>query len=204
MTLFYYPLSEGSLHSNVTILSYSRYCRYRATLKRLEHVSDDHVRVKLIETLSGFVASQPNTRIMFAKETIDFPDILESHELLCPHLAPKLKGKPRGRRKKLLSRISECSSPAPSSEFSVDSCETNDSDVFQGKHLVGISRYFVLQSQAQHIFSDQEPRQSKFQPATHAQQEKVRIYAFGSLHNAIHRSRLEATNAAHATKVRHK
>lgn len=136
----------------MTILSYSRYCRYRATLKRLEHVSDDHVRVKLIETLSGFVASQPNTRIMFAKETIDFPDILESHELLCPHLAPKLKGKPRGRRKKLLSRISECSSPAPSSEFSVDSCETNDSDVFQGKHLVGICRYLVLQSQAQNIF----------------------------------------------------
>lgn len=104
-------------------------------MKRLEGIEDNQIRIKLIETLSGFVASQPNTRIMFAKETIDYPD-LESHEMLCPHLAPKLIGRPRGRRKKITSRISDCSSPAPSSEFSVDSCETNDSDVFDGKHLV--------------------------------------------------------------------
>lgn len=121
----------------MTVLSYSRYCRYRATLKRLEQVENNEMRIKLIETLSGFVASQANTRIMFAKETIDYPD-LESHEMLCPHLAPKLKGRPRGRRRKVTSRISECSSPAPSSEFSIDSCETNDSDVFDGKHLVMI------------------------------------------------------------------
>lgn len=132
----WYLFADGNLHSNVTVLSYSRYCRYRAALKRLEHIEDDQVRVKLIETLSGFVASQPNTRMMFAKETIDYPD-LESHEMLCPHLAPKLKGRPRGRRKKFTSRVSECcSSPAPSSEFSVESNETNDSDVFDGKHLV--------------------------------------------------------------------
>lgn len=131
----FWLLLDGNLHSNVTVLSYPRYCRYRATLKRLEHIEDSQTRVKLIETLSGFIASQPNTRIMFAKETIDYPD-LESHEMLCPHLAPKLKGRPRGRRKKITSRISECSSPAPSSEFSVESGETNDSDVFDGTHLV--------------------------------------------------------------------
>lgn len=124
------------MHSNVTVLSYSRYCRYRATIKRLEHITDSQIRNKLIATLSGFVATQPNIRIMFAKETFDFPD-LESHDSLCPHLAPKLKGKPlKGRRKKLTSRVSDCSSPSQSSEFSVDSCETNDSDVFDGKHLV--------------------------------------------------------------------
>lgn len=33
---------------------------------------------------------------------IDYPDI-ETHELLCNHLAPKLKGRPRGRRKKMRS-----------------------------------------------------------------------------------------------------
>lgn len=113
-------------------------------MKRLEHIEDKQIRVKLLETLSGFVASQPNTRIMFAKEAIDFPD-LESHEMLCPHLAPKLIGRPRGRRKKATSRISECSSPAPSSEFSVDSCETNDSDVFDGKHLVSSNCIILFQ-----------------------------------------------------------
>ena len=130
---FHYFL-EGSLHSNVTVLSYSRYCRYRATLKRLEHVENDEIRNKLIETLSGFVATQPNTRIMFVKETFDCAD-LESHDSLCPHLAPKLKGKPiRGRRKPITTRLSDCSSPAPST----DSCESNDSDIFDGKHLVSV------------------------------------------------------------------
>lgn len=192
------------MHSNVTILSYSRYCRYRATLKRLEHVNDDQVRVKLIETLSGFVASQPNTRIMFAKETIDYPEILESHEMLCPHLAPKLKGKPRGRRKKFTSRISECSSPAPSSEFSVDSCETNDSDVFQGKHLVSIYlRIFHFTFIIANLFSDQKHRHSKVESATHKKQEKVRIDALRSLHNTLHRSCFKAANAFNATEIHH-
>jgi len=113
----------------VTVLSYSRYCRYRATQKRLEAVQDEYTRNKLIETLSGFVASQPNTRIMFVKETIDYPE-LESHEVFCAHLAPKVKGRPRGRRKKAPTRISECASPAPSSEYSVESYETNDSEAF--------------------------------------------------------------------------
>lgn len=127
---------DGNMHTNVTVLSYSRYCRYRAAIKRLEHIEDNDVRTKLIETLGGFVASQPNTRIMFAKETFECPE-MDSHEMLCPHLAPKLKGRPRGRRKKVTSRVSEHdSSPAPSSEFSVSSNETNDSDVFDGKHLV--------------------------------------------------------------------
>lgn len=128
------------MHSNVTVLSYSRYCRYRATLKRLENVENSELRNKLIETLSGFVASQPNTRIMFVKETFECPD-LESLDSLCPYLAPKLKGKPlKGRRKQITSRISECSSPAPSSE----SCESNDSDVFDGKHLVRLLFVYVL------------------------------------------------------------
>ena len=118
----------------MTVLSFSRYCRYRAILKRLEGVEDQYIRTKLIETLSGFVASQPNTRIMFCKESIDYPE-LESHEMLCLHLAPKLKGRPRGRRKKV-NQISECSSPPPSSEYSVDSCETNDSDTFSEKRGV--------------------------------------------------------------------
>jgi hypothetical protein len=126
--------ADGNLHSNVTVLSYSRYCRYRATLKRLENIENCEVRNKLIETLSGFVAPQPNTRIMFVKETFECAE-LDSLESLCPYLAPKLKGKPlKGRRKQITSRVSECSSPAPST----DSCESNDSDVFDGKHLVKI------------------------------------------------------------------
>lgn len=36
---------------------------------------------------------------MFCKDTFDYPE-LETHDLLCNHLAPKLKGRPRGRRRK--------------------------------------------------------------------------------------------------------
>lgn len=93
--------------------------------------------MQLIQTLSGFAPTRPNTRVMFAKEEIDYPD-LESHEMLCPHLAPKLKGRTKG-RKKITSRVSECSSPAHSSEFSAESAESNDSDVFDGKRLVSLS-----------------------------------------------------------------
>lgn len=124
------------LRSNVTVLSFSRYYRYRAALKRCEHIEDEHTRMQLIQTLSGFAPTRPNMRIMFVKEEIDYPD-LESHEMLCPHLAPKLKSRPKG-RKKITSRVSECSSPA-SSEFSAESAESNDSDVFDGKRLVSLS-----------------------------------------------------------------
>jgi hypothetical protein len=36
---------------------------------------------------------------MFCKDTFDYPE-LETHELLCNHLAPKFSGRPRGKRKK--------------------------------------------------------------------------------------------------------
>lgn len=38
-------------------------------------------------------------QILFCRDTFDYPE-LEGHELLCNHLAPKLKGRPRGKRKK--------------------------------------------------------------------------------------------------------
>lgn len=84
------------------MLSYPRYCRYRATQRRLENIEDDEIRSTLIESLSGFIAARPNTKVMFCRDTFDYPE-LETHDLLCNHLAPRLKGRPRGKRKKTLS-----------------------------------------------------------------------------------------------------
>lgn len=93
-------------------------------MRRLENtVEDKWIFNKLMEALSGFVASRLNTRIMFCRDTIDYPD-LESHELLCNHLAPKIKGRPRGKRKKTVS-----SDGSSVYHESVDGSETNDSDV---------------------------------------------------------------------------
>lgn len=78
-----------------------------------------------METLSGFVATTPNLKIMFCKETFDYPE-LETHELLCNHLAPKLKGRPRGKRKKTLS---DSSSVVVKKEGISEESESNDTDV---------------------------------------------------------------------------
>lgn len=201
LNLFFNFIVGGTLHSNITVLSYSRYCRYRATLKRLEHIEDNQIRINLIETLSGFVASQPNTRIMFAKETIDYPD-LECHEMLCPHLAPKLT-RTRGRRKKIRNRVSECSSPAPSSEFSVDSCETNDSDVFDGKHLVIFDFSFEMNPFAYYLFVLQDKDQgfTKERSTPHEKCKKVRVHPVGSLHHPLDWSRFKTTLAHHSLQA---
>lgn len=53
--------------SKIAVISYARYCRYRATLKRLENVADDWLRNTLIEALGGFTSSGPDTRVMFCK-----------------------------------------------------------------------------------------------------------------------------------------
>lgn len=62
------------------------------------------------------------------QETFDYPE-LETHELLCNHLAPKLKGRPRGRRKKVRSdspssrRCDSAGSDSCDSEISACSVE---------------------------------------------------------------------------------
>lgn len=68
-------------------------------MRRLQGVENEFLKYKIVNALGGFVASNKNTRVLFCKDTFDYPE-LEGHELLCNHLAPKLKGRPRGRRKK--------------------------------------------------------------------------------------------------------
>uniref|UniRef100_A0A336MD33 CSON015346 protein n=1 Tax=Culicoides sonorensis TaxID=179676 RepID=A0A336MD33_CULSO len=109
------------LVSKVSVISYSRYCRYRATLKRLESVEDEWVRSTLVETITGFVANSPNMKIMFCRDTFEYPE-LETHENLCNHLAPKLKGRPRSKR-----RLRRSESPYKNESSDIDS-EADESD----------------------------------------------------------------------------
>ncbi|KAL1505944.1 hypothetical protein ABEB36_005388 [Hypothenemus hampei] len=84
---------------HVIILSFPKYCRYRAMMRRLEDVENLYLKYKIVNALGGFYVKHPNTRVLFCRDTFDYPE-LEGHELLCNHLAPKLKGRPRGKRKK--------------------------------------------------------------------------------------------------------
>ncbi|KAK9509037.1 hypothetical protein O3M35_006449 [Rhynocoris fuscipes] len=94
--------SHWETNTGVVVLSYPRYCRYRGIIKRVEGVEDKWLRTSLVIALGGLTAPCKNTRILFCKDTFDYPD-LEGHELLCNHLAPKLKGRPRKRKKASMS-----------------------------------------------------------------------------------------------------
>ncbi|CAK1597585.1 unnamed protein product [Parnassius mnemosyne] len=87
----------------VMVFSYPRYCRYRALLSRLEGIQADWLRDSLVAALGGYAAPTKNTRILYCKETFEYPE-LEGHEFVCNHLAPRLKGRPRGRRRRARSR----------------------------------------------------------------------------------------------------
>lgn len=65
-------IAEMFSRTTVAVISFPRYCRYRATLKRLEGVSDEWLRKTLVHALCGFVSYGPETRVMFCKVSIRF------------------------------------------------------------------------------------------------------------------------------------
>lgn len=76
--------SECYFQTKVVVLSYPRYCRYRALLRRLEGGESSWLCSSIAAALGGFTAT-PGTRVLFCRDTFDYPD-LETHELLCNHL----------------------------------------------------------------------------------------------------------------------
>ncbi|XP_063543566.1 AT-rich interactive domain-containing protein 5B-like isoform X2 [Cydia strobilella] len=98
-------INEDAESPGVVVFSYPRYCRYRALLSRLEGIQGDWLRDSLVCALGGYAAPTKNTRILYCKDTFEYPE-LEGHEFVCNQLAPKLKGRPRGRRRKRASNHS--------------------------------------------------------------------------------------------------
>ena len=70
--------------TKVVVLSYPRYCRYRSLLRRLDGSEPNWLCSSIAAALGGFTAL-PGTRVLFCRDTFDYPD-LETHELLCNHL----------------------------------------------------------------------------------------------------------------------
>lgn len=79
---------EGPTQTRVVVLSYPRYCRYRALLRRLEGAEPSWLCSSVAAALGGFTAL-PGTRVLFCRDTFDYPD-LETHELLCNHLGKQI------------------------------------------------------------------------------------------------------------------
>lgn len=76
--------SDCGFQTKVVVLSYPRYCRYRALLRRLEGAEPSWLCSSIAAALGGFTAT-PGTKVLFCRDTFDYPD-LETHELLCNHL----------------------------------------------------------------------------------------------------------------------
>ncbi|XP_013419272.1 AT-rich interactive domain-containing protein 5B [Lingula anatina] len=104
--------------TEVIILSYSQYCRYKAILKRLEGVTDKWLRNTLVCAIGGFTFNSKNARILFCKDTFEHPE-LEELEVRCDELAPNLKGRPR--KKKRLKKESSIESESGEESTSMDS-----------------------------------------------------------------------------------
>lgn len=71
------------------VLSYPAYCRYRSALKRLERCEAQYMKQAVVVAIGGRPAPSPNTRVVFCKDTFDYPE-LEDHQLLCNHLGQLL------------------------------------------------------------------------------------------------------------------
>lgn len=99
----------------VMIINSSQYSRYRAVLKRIQGVESNWMHNSLIVSLGGFTTQTRKTHILFCREIFDYAE-LEEHPYLCNHLAPKLKGRPRKRKK--IKRPGSPESESASSESS--------------------------------------------------------------------------------------
>ena len=76
---------DGDSNPDVVIMSFSRYCRYRSILKRLENCEDKWLRHAIVSAIGGFTSKNPNNRIYFCRDTFEHPD-LDDFELRCDHL----------------------------------------------------------------------------------------------------------------------
>ncbi|XP_076231679.1 uncharacterized protein LOC143177564 [Calliopsis andreniformis] len=119
--------SDCASQTKVVVLSYPRYCRYRALLRRLEGAEPSWLCSSIAAALGGFTAT-PGTRVLFCRDTFDYPD-LETHELLCNHLAPKLKGRPRRKRKKRSASPGESSNESEASVASTSKSTSASSNM---------------------------------------------------------------------------
>lgn len=83
--------------SQVIILSYNRYCRHKAILKRLESTGQQWMSCPEVQAMGLLLVPHKGTRMFFCREEFEHPSLADN-EQLCDHLAPKLKGRPRKKR----------------------------------------------------------------------------------------------------------
>ncbi|XP_071946798.1 uncharacterized protein [Antedon mediterranea] len=88
---------ETQERPRVHIVSYPKYCRYKAVLKRIENTPERMLTDSYVTVLGGIVMPYKNTKLLFCRDTTDIPSLI-NHNKICDELAPNLKGRPRKKR----------------------------------------------------------------------------------------------------------
>nr|XP_033796560.1 AT-rich interactive domain-containing protein 5B isoform X1 [Geotrypetes seraphini] len=89
-------LGEDAENTNVIVLSYPQYCRYRSMLKRIQAKSS-LLANQFVLALGGIAVLNKNTQILYCRDTFDHPTLIEN-ESICDEFAPNLKGRPRKKK----------------------------------------------------------------------------------------------------------
>ncbi|KAL1423200.1 hypothetical protein MTO96_021188 [Rhipicephalus appendiculatus] len=125
------PPSEGASSPGVVVLSYPRYCRYRALLKRLEgHWPPEGSLALLLGADQLLSRSGGSCRLLFCRDTFDH-EALAHNDLICDHLAPVERGRQRKRIRKANSGSE--SSEEESSEVTAAPSTPSKPSVHHGK-----------------------------------------------------------------------
>ncbi|XP_064369771.1 AT-rich interactive domain-containing protein 5B isoform X3 [Dromaius novaehollandiae] len=90
-------LGEDDEDSNLLILSYPQYCRYRSMLKRVQDKPSSVLTDQFVLALGGIAVTSKNPQIFYCRDTFDHPTLIEN-ESICDEFAPNLKGRPRKKK----------------------------------------------------------------------------------------------------------
>ncbi|XP_033004806.1 AT-rich interactive domain-containing protein 5B isoform X2 [Lacerta agilis] len=90
-------LGEDDEDSNVLILSYPQYCRYRSMLKRIQGKPSSILTGQFVLALGGIAVISKNPQILYCRDTFDHPTLIEN-DCICDEFAPNLKGRPRKKK----------------------------------------------------------------------------------------------------------
>ncbi|KAM7073019.1 AT-rich interactive domain-containing protein 5B isoform 1-T1 [Molossus nigricans] len=90
-------LGEDEEDTNVIVLSYPQYCRYRSMLKRIQDKPSSILTDQFALALGGIAVVSKNPQILYCRDTFDHPTLIEN-ESICDEFAPNLKGRPRKKK----------------------------------------------------------------------------------------------------------
>nr|XP_042121925.1 AT-rich interactive domain-containing protein 5B isoform X2 [Peromyscus maniculatus bairdii] len=90
-------LGEDEEETNVIVLSYPQYCRYRSMLKRIQDKPSSILTDQFALALGGIAMVSRNPQILYCRDTFDHPTLIEN-ESICDEFAPNLKGRPRKKK----------------------------------------------------------------------------------------------------------